>query len=177
MSQPVQIEPRPLVIADGMSLLLRQARPDDVVILADLIYHLSARSRYMRFMRPLPLSLDRAWAEARRMARQPPERHLTLVATLQLGPFEDAVAVAELARDPALPHVGEFAVLVRDDYQAAGVGSALAARLVELARAMGVTQLHSDMLAENRAVRGLLRRLGDARISTAEGFAHAVLNI
>jgi acetyltransferase len=177
MSQPIEPEPRSIDIAGGASLLLRQARPDDVVILADLIYHLSARSRYMRFLRPLPLSLERAWAEARRMARQPLERHLTLVATLQLGPFEDAVAVAELARDPALSYIGEFAVLVRDDFQAAGVGSALAARLVELARAMGVTQLHSDMLAENRAVRGLLRRLGDARITMADGLAHAVLNI
>jgi acetyltransferase len=177
MNQAIGLEPRYFVTAGGASLLLRQARPDDVVILADLIYQLSARSRYLRFLRPLPLSLERAWAEARRMARQPPERHITLVATLQTGPFEDAVAAAELARDPAMPHVGEFAVLVRDDHQAAGVGSALGARLVELARAMGITQLHSDMLAENRAVRGLLRRLGDARITTADGFTHAVLNL
>jgi acetyltransferase len=177
MSQPNGFEPRPFVTAGGVSLLLRQAGPDDVLILADLIYNLSARTRYMRFLRPLPLSLERAWAEAQRMARQPPERHLTLVATLQLGPFEDAVAVAELAMDPALPHIGEFAILVRDDYQAAGVGGALGAQLLELARALGITQLHSDMLAENRAVRGLLRRLGDARLTTADGLTHAVLKL
>lgn len=177
MNKLIGFEPRPFMTATGVRLLMRRARPDDVVILADLIYQLSARSRYLRFLRPLPLTIERAWSEARRMARQPPERHITLVATLEGGVFEEAVAAAELARDPARPEVGEFALLVRDDYQAAGIGSALGERLIELARGMGVTQLHSDMLTENRAMRGLLRRLGEARITHADGYSHAVLSL
>ena len=50
--------------------------------------------------------------------------------------------------------------MVADDLHNMGIGTALATRTVERARANGVTVLTATTLWENRPARALLRRLG-----------------
>jgi RimJ/RimL family protein N-acetyltransferase len=69
------------------------------------------------------------------------------------------VAAAELARDGATA-TGELGIVVRDDYQARGIGSHLLGRLLELAPHMGIHQLRCELLADNRAMLRLIRRAG-----------------
>jgi GNAT superfamily N-acetyltransferase len=58
------------------------------------------------------------------------------------------------------PGVADVAVEVTDGLQSMGIGTELAARLVERARANGVTLLTATTVWENRPARALLRRLG-----------------
>jgi RimJ/RimL family protein N-acetyltransferase len=161
----------------GRPVTVRAARPDDVPLLADLVYCVSARSRWLRYFQPLPPSLWHAWAEGRRMARQPAERALTLVATVPDGPMTAAVAAAELAYDPLGPG-GELAILVRDDYQGQGLGAALGRLLVALAQARGLAELHGHILPDNRAALKLIRRLGiPARTAYDGDLIHVVLRL
>lgn len=52
-----------------------------------------------------------------------------------------------------------LALLVRDDCQGEGIGTALGHELVEVARELGYTRLQAYMLAENRAMRRIIAKL------------------
>ena len=57
----------------------------------------------------------------------------------------------------------DFAVTVADEWQGRGVGSRLAARLIEAARANGMTRMTALTLWDNTAAIALLHRLGFRR--------------
>ncbi|MFD0490015.1 GNAT family N-acetyltransferase [Saccharopolyspora spinosporotrichia] len=56
--------------------------------------------------------------------------------------------------------IGEIALLVRDDWQRRGVGSVLAARLVEEAQALGIATLSAHTHVDNTAIARTLRKAG-----------------
>jgi acetyltransferase len=57
---------------------------------------------------------------------------------------------------------GEYALIVRSDLQGRGIGAALMRILIDYARADGMEALEGMVLAENRGMLGLVRRLGFA---------------
>jgi GNAT superfamily N-acetyltransferase len=63
----------------------------------------------------------------------------------------------------------DIGVLVEDDWQRRGVGSALLLALVRRVRERGAHHLRADVLEENRFVLPLLARLGPAKTSVAAG--------
>jgi acetyltransferase len=139
---------------------VRQAAPRDIALLTEMLTRLSDRTRYLRYCTARPLSGADALREAARATHAPAGSGIALIATVASGAAEQAVALAELAGDPGSPAIGEIALLVRDDYQRQGIGTALGHQLLRLARARGITTLRGELLAENRAVPRLLRRLG-----------------
>jgi GNAT superfamily N-acetyltransferase len=68
------------------------------------------------------------------------------------------VAVARFAPLPADPAAAETAIVVADDWQGRGVGTALLAHLVELARNRGYRTMYATSAAGNDPVTALLRR-------------------
>jgi RimJ/RimL family protein N-acetyltransferase len=70
------------------------------------------------------------------------------------------VGVARYVRFADQPEAADVAVGVADDLHRMGIGTELASRLVERARANGITVLTATTLSENRPARALLRRLG-----------------
>jgi acetyltransferase len=94
------------------------------------------------------------------VTQREPQLGTALVATTRERGQVRAVALAELAHDLAAPTTAELAVVVRDDYQRAGVGTQLLRRLIELAPQRGVRVLRATLWAENHAARHLLRNLG-----------------
>lgn len=62
--------------------------------------------------------------------------------------------------DRVAPREAEVAVVVADEWQRLGTGTALLARLAERARTAGVTTFVADTLPENVAVERLLARVG-----------------
>ena len=90
------------------------------------------------------------------------DRELALVALPrepQGGVGEDFVAVARyvLAGDDAL---AEFAIVVADAWQHRGVGRALMQRLMDVARANGVTRLEGAVLRANASMLRFATSLG-----------------
>ncbi len=72
----------------------------------------------------------------------------------------------------------EVAVLVSDGFQKRGLGTELARRLVEIARAEGCNRVVADLLPENAAMQSVFRHLGfELRHSTREGVTKAVLTL
>jgi acetyltransferase len=70
------------------------------------------------------------------------------------------LGVARLAIETANPEEGEFAVLVRDDYQRKGVGGELMDKLIQAARDRHVREIHGDVLAGNMRMQGFAESLG-----------------
>jgi GNAT superfamily N-acetyltransferase len=142
----------------GQLLSVRPVIPDDTALLADLISRLSETARWMRYFRLLP-SAESIWQEASHVTRREPQLGVALVATASEGSRVRAIALAELAHDPAEPATAEVAVLVRDDAQRKGVGTLLLREIIALARQRNVRVLRATLQAENWAARKLLRKL------------------
>ncbi len=157
---PAQHERVPMLTSDGRALTVRHIVPHDTALLVDLFYRMSDRTRTLRFFRPLNCPEDAVWREATRLSNIDPRLEAALVATAHEEGQERAIGVARLVHDPSSPQVAEVAIVVRDDYQAGGVGTTIINLLVQVAQARGITTLRAYMLAENRAVRRLIRRLG-----------------
>lgn len=145
--------------ATGQAILMRPAMLHDTSALADLLAQISDESWYRRYLSPRPRDRTMISTIAQRMTHASTLWRRTLLATTQTSEGEMVHGVAELVRDPLMPYVAEIAVVVRDDVQNQGIGSALASWVVDIARRMGLTTLRADLLASNRGAQRLLRHL------------------
>lgn len=88
-------------------------------------------------------------------------RDMALAASTMLGGGETLIGVARYVSDPD-GQAAEFAIVVADAWQGRGIGRRLLGKLVEAARRRGVKHLYGDVLAVNRPMLELVRRLGFA---------------
>ncbi|MFG3704834.1 GNAT family N-acetyltransferase [Micromonospora sp. NPDC047670] len=143
-----------LVLPDGAEAAVRPATADDLPGVVELHEGCSARSRHRRYLGgaavPSPTRLRRLLE---------PARGLTLLATAggDSAPTESVVAMANLLAEG---DEAEVALLVRDDWQRRGLGSALLRRLVRHAEQAGYAALVLHVQAENAPMLRTLRRLG-----------------
>ncbi|WFE98124.1 GNAT family N-acetyltransferase [Micromonospora sp. WMMD987] len=143
-----------LVLPDGAELSVRPATADDLAGVVELHEGCSARSRQRRYLSgaalPSPTRLRRLLA---------PARGLTLVATTtgSDGAAESVVALANLLAEG---DEAEAALLVRDDWQRRGLGTALLRRLLTHAERAGYAALVLHTQAENAPMVRTVARLG-----------------
>ncbi|MFJ6197012.1 GNAT family N-acetyltransferase [Micromonospora sp. NPDC092111] len=143
-----------LALPDGAELTVRPATADDLAGVVALHEGCSARSRHRRYLSgaalPSPSRLRRLLA---------PARGVTLVATTtgSDGAAESVVAMANLLAEG---DEAELALLVRDDWQRRGVGTALLRRLVGHAERSGYAALVLHTQAENAPMMRTVARLG-----------------
>jgi acetyltransferase len=162
----------------GQLFAVRQAVAADALLLAEMLCRLSERTRGLRYMRSGGFSAEVIWREAVRMTHEHPLDHMTLVATIGPSEYDEAIAVAELVRDPHDLTVGEIALVVRDDEQQQGIGSFLLWRLIRLAQRNSITSLSANMLAENSAMLRLIYALGMPYMATTRyGETHMLVHV
>jgi len=151
---------RDLVSRDGLCLTIRRVTPDDAAALNIFLLGLSSQSLRLRYLAPRHFSPDTARREAERICRGDQGAQIALVAITPSPTGGEVIAVVEVVPDAREPTLGHVAAIVRDDYQARGIGTLLVRRLLELARVGDLTMLRADFLIENHAIRRLLDRLG-----------------
>lgn len=159
------------VVADtrrGAAIVLRAAVPTDLAMVTQLLHRLGDDSWYLRYLSPRPRAANAVHNEALRLVRDQTWRHTTLIATVEHNGHEDAVAIAELGRDPLMPDMAEVGIAVRDDLQHHGIGSLLLHQLVQLARLSGITMLRAELFAQNQGAKRLLRSLPFPRTTTLQ---------
>jgi acetyltransferase len=150
-----------LTLRDGQRILLSTAAPDDAAPIADLLLRLTPRSLRLRYLSARSFTSATAWAEAERVTRGP----ATLIATPVQRAFTEAIAVAELVPDHADAAIGHLGIVVRDDWQGHGLGTALMRELLAHAPTLGIATIRADLLAENDGARRLLAPLDFPRTS------------
>jgi len=141
---------RAVITDDGAGIVLREGRPEDadaVAAMHDRCSRASLFTRYHAGTRSIPRRLLH-----RLLA---PPRGLTVVGVVGF----QVIAVGQLIKTDS-PDVGEVSLLVEDDWQSKGVGSALLTYLARIARAAGHTELFGWCLPGERGLAKAAHRAG-----------------
>ncbi len=140
------------LLADGSTIAIRVARPDDCADVREMHEHMSPDNAYLRFFSLSRLAPER---EAQRVCRPESPDHAALLAHRD-GRLV-GVASYELTRCPG---VAEIALAVPDDMHGRGVATLLLEHLVSLARQHGLTAFSGETLLENMAMQKVLADAG-----------------
>lgn len=139
-------------------ICLRRIRPADAMGLVEFHGRLSPRTRYLRFFfAKQQVSPD----EARWFADVDFEHRVAFVATTEESTVERIIAVARFDRIDS--DRAEFALVVRDDHQRLGIGTALFSCLVIAARCRGIDQLIGLVIPDNTAMLQFAAHVGALR--------------
>lgn len=137
----------PVLLPDGAKVYLRPLRAEDLAHAQEFFAQLSERSRYMRFMAPMPRLTDDTLAGLERAMRE--SRAAVVVAV-----FEHADRTEELVGGGRIvpagrPRVCEFALTIVDQWQGRGLGHVLMNELVRAARRLGYRRIEGHVLTIN----------------------------
>ena len=152
-------------LRDGQRVTVRPIREDDKDRLQDAIRALSVESSYYRFFSPLPKLPAKLLERATRPAA---ERELQLVAVVGEGAEEKIIGGARYAA-VADSRDCEFAVAVVDAWHGLGLARSLLGTLMQRARARGFERMEGHVLATNKRMLTLARRLDFEEMASPEG--------
>ncbi len=141
---------------DGYPFFIRPIKPEDAPLMVDLFNSLSPRSIYHRFFTPLKRLSSNTLVLLTQIDY---DRDMALVALDRSKPVERMLGVARLMSDPDVTR-SEFAVLVADRWQGKGIGATLMKDLLLIAQGRGIKVIYGIILAENRQMLTLARKLG-----------------
>jgi len=138
------------------SVTVRPIRPEDANLELAFLRALSPESLYNRVFTARP-ALTPAGLE--RLVRIDFARDMAIIATVALDGSENQIAVARYVRleDGS---TAEFAVTIADAWQGCGVGSRMLRELIDIAGRSGIREMVGDVLATNKAMLALARKLG-----------------
>jgi acyl-CoA synthetase (NDP forming)/GNAT superfamily N-acetyltransferase len=159
-------ESRFALLADGSTVEISQATPDDATDVRQLHEGLSVENAYFRFF---SLSKQAPLREARRLCRPLGSDHAALLA--RLGGQLVGVASYEPTDRPG---VAEVAFAVADEMHGRGVATLLLEHLVSLARQRHLVAFAAETLPENVA---MLRVFADAGLQVKRKFADGVVDL
>jgi acetyltransferase len=140
----------------GRRVLVRPIRPEDEAAHQAFLHQLQpddVRFRFFNLVRELPHS------QMARYTQIDYEREMAFIATdtAMNPPATLGVVRGVFTSDD---REAEFAIIVRSDLKGQGLGRALLEKLVRYCRARGTEEVVGQVLAENRAMLSLARRLG-----------------
>jgi GNAT superfamily N-acetyltransferase len=149
-----------LTLPGGSRIVVRPIRPSDRVLLSQIFDRLSAKSRFRRFLMPMPQLGD---SQLYYLTEVDHRDHEALIA-LDAGTGQ-GVGVARYVRTGV--EVAEAAVTVADDWHGRGVGTALLELLAARGREAGFKRFSALVLHSNREILAVLRRLGPVELTEA----------
>jgi RimJ/RimL family protein N-acetyltransferase len=160
-------------LKNGEEVLIRPIRPEDGQGLREGFERLSPESRYRRFF---TLSPTLSNAQLRYLTEVDHRSHEALLA---IDPeTRHGLGVARFVRFCDEPSVAEVAVAVADDWQQRGLGTALLHELTARAREEGITRFRASVLAENQAMMGFVKSLGEAHVmGHAQGLIELLMDL
>ena len=136
-------------------LHVRPLRTCDTGPIRELFSRLSPRTRYLRFLSPMPVLPD---SVLNLITCVDYRRQLALLAELDAADRTEVVALGSFgAIDDGTAEVG---LVVGDEWQRQGIGTALATSVLQAAEARGFTRFVAHMLSDNAVIRKVLDRVG-----------------
>ena len=162
----------------GVAVTIRPIRPEDEPLIVAFHSTISEQSVYLRYFQSLNIYQRTNHDRLTRICFIDYDREMALVVEHK-DPETGQVAivgVGRLTRHPRQRREAEFAAIVSDAYHGQGVGTAILARLIEIGRLEGLTQITAVMLPENLAMKRVFERFGFA-FGHADGLTTAVLDL
>lgn len=142
-----------VALRDGELARLRPLRHGESDVLLAVFARMSAGSRALRYLTPLP-EMPRRMREV--LADVDGVRHVAWLASIDGEP----AGIARCIRLPTCPTTAELAVEVVDDEHGRGLATALTDAVTTVADALGVRRIRGTASPSNPAPRRLLERLG-----------------
>jgi acyl-CoA synthetase (NDP forming)/RimJ/RimL family protein N-acetyltransferase len=155
------------LLADGTTVGIRPARPDDLDIVRQMHEWLSPDSLYLRFFSMSPRAAER---EARRLCREPAPGHAALLVMLD----GELIGCGSYEYDEDRPGSAEVAFAVADHMHHRGVGTLLLEHLVSLACSRGLHAFTAATLSENAP---MLRVFAEAGLQAHRTMADGVYDL
>ena len=153
---PRELEEK-IPLGDGRTLLLRPIRPEDEPSLQAAFANMTAEEIRLRFLVPVKTLTHVA---AVRFTQIDYDREMGLILTEPGIPGRTEIyGVVNIIADPDNERA-EYAIIVRHDMTALGLGTFLMRRIIDYARARGIGEIYGDVLHENRPMLRLCRALG-----------------
>lgn len=144
-------------LGDGRTLLLRPIRPEDEPSLREAFNKLTPEEIRLRFFAPIKVLNHVSGA---RFTQLDYDRDMGLILTQSGIPGKTEIfAVVRITADPDNQRA-EFAIIVRHDMTALGLGFLLMRRIIEYARSRGIGEIYGDVLRENSSMLKLCEVLG-----------------
>jgi GNAT superfamily N-acetyltransferase len=144
-------------LSDGTAVRIRPIAPKDKERISEGWKHLSASTRYLRFLHP-KANLSK-W-ELAYLTEIDYVNHFAWGVELVDDPGHLGIGIARYIRDTTDPTVAEVAITVVDEYQKLGLGRLLLQAIVEAARDNGIDRFRAEVSASNAQVITSLTRLG-----------------
>jgi acetyltransferase len=145
---------RHLEVKDGWRVLARPIRPEDEPLIHEFLRHVTSQDLRLRFFAPMKEFTHEFIA---RLTQLDYARAMAFVA------FDEAtnemVGVVRIHSD-SIYETGEYAILLRSDLKARGLGWALMQLIIEYARSEGLKMISGDVLQENTTMLTMCRDLG-----------------
>ncbi len=141
--------------ANGTSVVIRSIRPDDLSLVEEFDDQLSPAAKYQRLLSDRRLSSG----ELRRFTNIDTAHEIALIAVVGNSGRAKQIGVARCVDNEA-GESAEFAIVVSDDWQRSGLGTALLSALIDAARLHGLQRLEGITMAQNRGMLNLARKLG-----------------
>ncbi|MFA4965563.1 MAG: bifunctional acetate--CoA ligase family protein/GNAT family N-acetyltransferase [Thermoleophilia bacterium] len=147
------------VPVNGDRIKIRPIRPEDEPLWAEMIESLSPATAEYRFFGPVR---EVTKAMMVRYCHIDYDREIALAAVSQpKGKRKmQMIGVGRITLESADSKEGEFAILVRDDYQRKGIGSKLMEALIQVARERHVAEIFGHVLAANPGMTRFAENLG-----------------
>lgn len=138
----------------GRILRIRPVRAEDDALYAAFFPHVEQQDLRQRFFAAVPAATPALIAKLTLIDYA---RSMVLVGLDEPG---GAMLGAVRLHADADHHSGEFAIIVRSDLKAQGIGWVLMQRIIAFARAEGLATVHGQVLRTNAAMLALCRELG-----------------
>lgn len=163
---------------DGKEVIIRPIRPEDEPLILQFNEKLSERSIYMRYFQPLKLSQRTAHERLTRICFVDHDREIELVVEHKTESGDREIIAAGRMSKTHGRNEAELAALVRDEFQAKGLGTELYRRMIEIAKDEGLGKVTSVMLGENREMRSLVVKQGfKLKVDLMEDLVEAELTL
>jgi acetyltransferase len=146
-----------VVVGDGRELLLRPILPEDEPMLQKSFEQLTPEQVRLRFFVPMK---ELGHSLAARLTQIDYNREMALILTEPGIPGTTEIfGVVRIAADPDNERA-EYAVVVPENMTGQGLGALLMRQIIDYSRSRGIREVWGDVLRENAAMLGLVRKLG-----------------
>ncbi len=143
-------------LADGTALFCRPIKPIDDTMLRDMLYSLSERSIAFRFFKPIKTFPHRFVQEFTNVDYS---KDMAIVGLVQDTGGERIVGVGRYYLEEGGKRA-EVSFLVRDDWQARGIGSEMLHMLVDIAKGRGLDGFDASVLTRNHQMLAVFTNSG-----------------
>jgi acetyltransferase len=164
---------KPWQLTEGTAVLLRPIRPEDEPAEHEMLSSLSEDTLRTRFFSVVK---EISHEELIFFCNIDYDRHMAIIAELRENGKNIMIGVARIIMNQELTS-GELAVLVHDRFQGKGLGYKLVEMLIEIARERGLEDVRADVLAENKRMLSIFRRLGFSALCVSGGTREVSLKL